>query len=281
MLKIEYDYIIYGASLPGCLLAERLAENGHSVLLLNEYGFPGGSMTESLNCYQNTFFISPKVDKVISEINENKPGTFRRIEDVIFFNPESVKFAAQKILDKSEVDLLFHVRIIDLSRENKRVNLEVSGKEGTLNFNCKRLIDATDGHLLSNIISENSASKNIEYNVIATGLKEIDCKSLPHKNRTLSLDDGRVYINFKYEIDDILFIENFIQKEISKIDLMIKNIGGRIQLLPAQANIIYNICSNKNNDHFIDIETILGRSFKVDELLTKASMTSELELSKL
>lgn len=47
-----YDYIIYSASLAGVLTAIDLSNKGHSVLLLNFYGFMGGSITESLNCYQ-------------------------------------------------------------------------------------------------------------------------------------------------------------------------------------------------------------------------------------
>ena len=228
MLKKHYDYIIYGASLPGCLLAERFAVHGHSILLLNEYGFPGGSLTESLNCYQNTFSISPKVENVIAKINENRPGAFKRTDDAMFFNPESVKFAVQKILDESEVDLLFHVKIVELNSEHNSTQVKLSGKEGKLNFSCGRIIDATDGHLLSNIVGGNSLPENIEYNLIAANTKEEDCKNLPYINKILKLDDERIFLNFKFKPQEILFIENFIQTEVAKIDEKIKINGGRI-----------------------------------------------------
>lgn len=281
MINKNYDYIIYGASIPGSLLVAELIQLGKSVLILNEYGFPGGSLTESLNCYQSVNSFSPKVEKVIDKINENKPGTFNKTDDGIFFNPESVKFAIQKILDESKVDLLYHVKIVELRSESNNVQVKVSGKEGELNFNCGRLIDATDGHLLSNIISENSLPKNIEYNLITSGVKEADCKSLPYVNRLLSLDDGRVFLNFKYDISENLFIENFIQSEISKIDELLKMQGGRIQLLPAQTNIVNRISIPVSNDLFVDVDTLFGKSFPVNAILIKASMIENLDLSKI
>ena len=281
MIKNNYDYIIYGASLPGSLLAERLAEKRYSILLLNEYGFPGGSLTESLNCCQNVLGVSSKIKNVIAIINENKPGTFRKTDDAVIFNPESVKFAVQKIIDESEVDLLYHVKIVELNTEPNSTQVKLSGKEGLLQINCERLIDATDGHLLSNIVGANSLPENIEYNLIAANIKKAVCRSLPRINRIQSLDDGRVFLNFKFPPQEILFIENLIQTEIAKIDEMIKMKGGRIQLLPAQTNIINKIDIPDSNDLYVDVDTIIGKSFPVNEILIKASMIENLDLSKI
>jgi hypothetical protein len=216
---------------------------------------------------------------VIAKINENKPGTFRKTDDAVIFNPESVKFAVQKILDESELDLLYHVKIFKLNTEHDNTRVKLSGKEGVLNINCERIIDATDGHLLSNIVGGNSLPENIEYNLIAANTKEEDCKNLSFLDRILSLDDGRIFLNFKFKVKEPLFIENFVQTEIAKIDEAIKMKGGRIQLLPAQTNIIYRIGIPDGNDLYVDVDALIGKTFHVNEILLKASMIEKLELS--
>ncbi len=48
MIKNKYKNIVYGASIKGIVKSIELMQEGNSVLLLNKFGFTGGSITEAL-----------------------------------------------------------------------------------------------------------------------------------------------------------------------------------------------------------------------------------------
>ncbi|HSL88726.1 MAG TPA: FAD-dependent oxidoreductase, partial [Ignavibacteriaceae bacterium] len=106
-----YDYIIYSASLAGVLTAIDLSNKGKHVLLLNFYGFTGGSITESLNCYQNINEIDliESAKKIFDKIKKSKHGILYEDKNYFIINPETIKIVLQEELENSKVDLLFHV----------------------------------------------------------------------------------------------------------------------------------------------------------------------------
>ena len=106
-----YDYIIYSASLTGVLSSIDLSKKGHSVLLLNFYGFMGGSITESLNCYQfvDENNLNGSVKNIFDIIKKTRHGLLFQSADGFVLNPETIKIILQAEIENSNVDLLFHI----------------------------------------------------------------------------------------------------------------------------------------------------------------------------
>jgi hypothetical protein len=256
---------------------------GKTVLILNEYGFPGGSITESLSCLQKIKLMpnSPYTLSVIQKVKKYKPGLLKELNGTAILNPESVKFALQKSITETLADYLFHVKLIGLEKIGNRIHVKLSGKEGKINLTCDQFIDASDEHSVTNISEENPKLDKVEYNLICTKVDESVCKKLPGIQNSLTLEDRRVYLNFRYDAGDSMFLENNIHEQIAYVDNSIREAGGRIQLLPARANFVYKNASSKTEKIlFDDIDQLIGQKFNEDEIFLKACMVENLDMSE-
>ena len=133
-----YDYIIYSVNLASVLAADFLSANGKKVCMLNRYGFMGGSITESLNCFQlvDEPSLNKKTKEIFNIIKNEKHGILFRSNDELLFNPEVIKIALQKLIEDTKIDLLFHIVPFNLKDNGEQVELSVAGKEGI--FKVKR-----------------------------------------------------------------------------------------------------------------------------------------------
>ncbi len=97
-MQNKYDVIIYKASLEGIKLAKKLTEQGKKVLLINNIGFCGDTITETLNLYQNK-------NKILSFPFEKFPEFLYDDGNKVVIEPETLKFYFHKFLEK-KVDLI-------------------------------------------------------------------------------------------------------------------------------------------------------------------------------
>lgn len=269
-----YDYIIYSASIAGALTAIQLSEKGYSVLLLNFYGFMGGSITESLNCYQmiDEKKLNGAVKTFFDKIKNERLGIFYNSDNGFVFNPETIKIILQEEIENSKVDLLFHIVPFYLKQKEDHIEFSLTGKEGIFQIKGKTIIDASDEFDLLKLENVKRGLKEIFYNVFITGLKDDDWQSFEHLYKSIKLNDNRYWVSLKIpEPENIFFIENTSQKILNDFEVVVQKSGGRIQLIAPQSQKIYNVAKLKVSENVFHIKNKLGKEFSSHETIKECS----------
>lgn len=272
-----YDYIIYSANVPGVLAANFFSEKGYSVLLLNHYGFMGGSVTEGLNCLQivDEFRLNKKSLEIFKAIKDEKHGILYQKDNQMILNPEVVKIALQKLIEKINIDLLFHVVPFSIRKEDKYLKLSLSGKEGIFKVCGKILIDASEGYDLFKLEKANCRISELNYNMFLTRMRDNLWQSYSFLGTNIKLNDERYWISLKLpNTENDLFIENNSQIIINEFETIIQQSGGKIQLLAPQTQIIYSSEVKKISNNFFHLDSFLTTQYNFREIFTT---TSELE----
>jgi len=248
----EYDFIVYGASVAGAGLAVRLSERGGKVLLVNHYGFAGGSVTESLNCFQIADTAEDFGGEVFEALLQSPDGFLT--DSVV--NPEAVKSVLQSELEACGADVLFHVRAISLEQTKGGMCLRLSGREGEIVVNAKAVVDATEDLYLARLAGFVTAKlKETRFNVIADFPQDCDFGKLPSDGiarycdslvNAIMIEDGGWWLSFNVSPKE--------NAECAVADILEK-IGAKIRLLPCRPYEIYGFSDGKaQSSHFIAIE---------------------------
>jgi len=272
-----YDYIIYSAGFEGTLTALYFSRKGKKVLLLNYYGFMGGSITESLNCFQSAGEIkyNPITEEILNRVKNEKKSFFYNRGDKFVINPETAKIVLQHIVEESSIDLLFHIVPASIKQSSNEIELSLSGKEGIFKVRGKVLIDASEEYSLLKLNNLPVKLESLFYNMFLTKPGKDDWMELPLISDRLLLDDGRYWVSLKLqEPGNIYFIENNSQMIINKFEEAVQKSKARIQLLAPQTQKIYSVNSKVVSDNFFHIESLLPNNYMKHELLIK---TNELE----
>lgn len=269
-----YNYIIYSASLAGVLTAIKLSKKGSSVLLLNFYGFMGGSISESLNCYQ--FIDEKKLDgpfrNFFDKIKKSKHGILYQSGNKYVLNPETIKMILQEELENSSVSLLFHIVPFHLKLREDYIELSVTGKEGIFHIKGKTIIDTSDEFDLLKLENVKRSLKGIYYNLFLTGIKNDDWQSFEFLNKFIKLDDNRYWVSLSIpKPDNEFFIENASQKILNDFEEVVQKSGGRIQLVAPQSQKIYEVDKLKLFESVFHIKNKLGKKFSSYEKIKECS----------
>ncbi|MBS4036268.1 MAG: FAD-dependent oxidoreductase [Ignavibacterium sp.] len=264
-----YDYIIYPASLAGVLTAIDLTGKDKNVLLLNFYGFMGGSITESLNCYQNIDEnnLNGLTKELFQKIKNAKHGILYRNGNDFIFNPETVKIVLQEELDNSKVNLLFHILPFYLKQNEDYVEVSLTGKEGILHVSGKTIIDASDEYDLLRLQNVKRNLLGVNYNLFLTGLKDVEWQNFELITNFIKLDDNRYWVSLKIpKPEKEFFIENASQKILNQFEEAVQKSGGRIQLVAPQSQKIYEVDKLKISNSVYHIKNKPGKTFNVQEI---------------
>lgn len=273
--KLEiYDYIIFGGTPAGLTAAVKYKRQGKTVLLLNSFGFLGGSITESLNCLQNTEYegISSIVNEIVSKLKSENFGILGEFQNSKVINPETVKFVFQKIAEDEKIDLLFHVSAKKIEQQEHLRKITLLAKEGDVSFKCHHLIDATGDHQLTKITNPSVIDRKKHYfNFITTSTDKSVIYNLRLKERFVELNDSRFWISSYFNCDNPLFIDDEAQRFSDKInDYLMKN-NSRIQVLPAKTLTITGEQKSEMLHLYESIDDKLDKVYYSNELFVKAS----------
>jgi len=274
MTDKTYDYIIYSASLAGVLTAIDLSKKGNSVLLLNFYGFTGGSITESLNCYQfaEVKSLSATAKNLFENIINSKHGILYRSENEFVFNPETLKMILQEEIENSNFDLLFHIVPFYLKQREDHVEFSVTGKEGIFNVKGKIIIDASDEYDLLKLENVKRSVKEIYYNLFLTGMKGDKWQSFERLNKFIKLDDNRYWASLKIpKPENDFFIENASQKILNQFEEAVQKNEGRVQLIAPQSQKIYEVDKLKISEKIYHINSKFNKVFSAQEKFKECS----------
>jgi hypothetical protein len=150
------DVLVIGAGSAGCCAALAAATGKYSVMLIERYGFPGGTSTQMLDTFYGFFTpgkLSRKVaggfpDIVVNELNALgeiflRPNTYGAGTGVNY-NPERLKQVWDNLLLKAGVHYLLHTTLVDVvATINDHYECICWSKSGFGKIVAKRVIDAS------------------------------------------------------------------------------------------------------------------------------------------
>src|SRR5690606_34661717 len=153
----QTDILVVGAGSAGCLAALAASQNQkHKVMLVERYGFPGGSSTQMLDTFYGFYtpgnvpkkIVGGLPDKIVHEINTTgdiflRPNTYGAGTGVNY-NPERLKFVWDQQILAAGIRFLLHTTLVDVSiEEAERTSCIFWNKSGFFKVKAKRVIDAS------------------------------------------------------------------------------------------------------------------------------------------
>ncbi len=286
VLDKKYDYIIYPANLAGCVTAIQKSNEGAEVLLLNNYGFPGGEIAHSLCCHQflDDDLMSGTTLEIYNQIVEERHGLFYRYQNQVVINPEVVKYALQYNLEQNKIDLLFHVIPFRLKEQSSLIQIHLSAKEGELVYSSKKIIDCSENFSLMKLLGIErklikanfnlfvSKSGNNGFNIDLS--KDEDVIRHPSVEKFIQLFDLRFWVSLKIPVEnDELFLENEAQKILNEYEIYLLTKGSRVQLIAPQTYRFYESGSLPDiNDKIFHVNSLIKENLGIEYTLIKSSL---------
>lgn len=157
-LLAEVDILVIGAGSAGCLAAIAAANQGPSlsVMLVERYGFPGGTSTQMLDTFYGFFTpgeTSRKVvggwpDRIVHALNKTgdvflRPNTYGAGTGVNY-NPERLKLVWDQLITQSGIRYLLHTTLVDVElSSSEQYSCIFWNKGGFQRVVARRVIDAS------------------------------------------------------------------------------------------------------------------------------------------
>lgn len=154
----EVDILVAGAGSAGCVAALAARESGdHSVVLLERYGFAGGTSTQILDTFYGFFtpgeaprkVVGGLPDRVVDELDAAsamflRPNTYGAGTGVTY-NPERLKLIWDGLLERAGVTVLLHAVLVDMEAapDGSLTGAIIWTKSGFFRIGAKRFIDAS------------------------------------------------------------------------------------------------------------------------------------------
>jgi hypothetical protein len=151
------DILVVGAGSAGCVAALAAArQSNFSVMLVERYGFPGGTSTQMLDTFYGFFTpgdFSRKIvgglpDLVVNELDKAgdvflRPNTYGAGTGVNY-NPERLKLVWDNLITKAGIAYLLHTTLVDVVDEGpERKTCVFWNKSGFYKVCARRVIDAS------------------------------------------------------------------------------------------------------------------------------------------
>ena len=157
-----WDVVVAGGGVSGCMAALAAARQGARTLLIEQYGFLGGTLTNAGVGPMMTFHagrrqvVTGLPQELIDRMTE-KGGCTGHIEDttgyassITPFDAEVLKWTLDEMMADAGVDVLFHAVLTGVHREEGVIRcVLVQTRGGSLELEGKVFIDATGDAALS------------------------------------------------------------------------------------------------------------------------------------
>ncbi|MFW6289486.1 MAG: FAD-dependent oxidoreductase [Mariniphaga sp.] len=156
-LFAQPDILVIGAGSAGCLAALSASQSRRfSVMLVERYGFPGGTSTQMLDTFYGFFTPGDNPRKIVGGLPDTVVDELDRTGDIFLrpntygagtgvnYNPERLKQVWDKLITEAEINYLLHTTLIDATREgNERMTCVFWNKSGFFRVTPRRIIDAS------------------------------------------------------------------------------------------------------------------------------------------
>lgn len=149
-----YDVIVCGGGTAGIAAACGAAKTGATTLLLERYGFCGGtpavamipSLDASKNCQDTSIRVVGGINRELLDELESMGGmaTPDNPPEALVFHPDYMKIAADRVLKRHAVDVLYYATVVDVAMHvNVMTGVEAALRDGRARFWGKSFVDAT------------------------------------------------------------------------------------------------------------------------------------------
>lgn len=153
----EADVLVLGAGSAGCCAAIAAAGNGAKrVVLVERYGFPGGTSTFALDTFYGFFtpgetprkVVGGIPDRVVDKLDEAgavflRPNTYGAGTGVNY-NPERLKLVWDEMLVAAGVRVVLHASLVDVAMVDGLIrDAIIWTKRGFFKISARRFIDAS------------------------------------------------------------------------------------------------------------------------------------------
>ncbi|ADL69215.1 glucose-inhibited division protein A [Thermoanaerobacterium thermosaccharolyticum DSM 571] len=152
----RYDVVVIGGGVSGTIAAIAAARNGAKTLLIEQYGFLGGALTNMGVGPMMTFHAGAKqvINGIPQEVVDNlikyggSPGhvldTTGFVSTVTPFNAEIMKYVLQKMVIESGAEILYHSFLINVELDGAYIKvIHIANKSGSERVEADVFIDAT------------------------------------------------------------------------------------------------------------------------------------------
>ncbi|MCQ2789589.1 MAG: FAD-dependent oxidoreductase, partial [bacterium] len=146
-MQDKYDLIVVGGGTAGCAAAYTAGKLGVKTLLIEKNSFLGGTITSSLvvpamktskNQINTDFF-----NELVSELTILGGQTTYQ-DNKGWFNPELTKIALDRLMQKSNTDVLFNTEVTKISLKNKHIEgICINREILSVCIASKYIVDAT------------------------------------------------------------------------------------------------------------------------------------------
>ena len=156
-LLAETDILVIGAGSAGCLaaLAARQSRK-YEVMLVERYGFAGGTSTQMLDTFYGFFtpgetpkkIVAGLADLIVNKLDETgdiflRPNTYGAGTGVNY-NPERLKYVWDQKIIEAGINFLLHTSLVDvIIEEAEKQSCVFWNKGGFYKIKAKRVIDAS------------------------------------------------------------------------------------------------------------------------------------------
>ena len=156
-LRAETDILVIGAGSAGCIAALAASTDQHyKVMLVERYGFPGGTSTQMLDTFYGFFTPGEAPKKIVAGLPDAIVNELCKTDDVflrpntygagtgVTYNPERLKYVWDQHILKAGIQYLLHTTLVDVSHEEpERTTCVFWNKSGFFKVTAKRIIDAS------------------------------------------------------------------------------------------------------------------------------------------
>ncbi len=185
-MAAEYDVLVVGGGTGGTGAAVAAARAGARVLLVERYGFLGGSMTAGLVNPFMSYRVQgePIIEGVFADLLDRLSARGGLAQNGSVFDDEVMKLVLDEMVTESGVDLLLHTWLADVQVEGKKLRAaHFENKSGRSQVGAKVFIDGTgDGDLAAR------AGAQVEVGRESDGL----CQSMTLCFRIANVDTSRM-----------------------------------------------------------------------------------------
>lgn len=154
---LSYDVIVVGGGSAGIAAAIGASQSGAKTILIERNPYFGGLSTHSnVASYCGFFTHGQNPKQIVGGVGNMILEKLKELGDykgfklspagnaIVVFDPETLKFALDELLTESEVDILLHSQVIDVTKEdNKIISIECLDDEGRFTVEGKMFVDTT------------------------------------------------------------------------------------------------------------------------------------------
>ncbi len=150
------DILIIGAGSAGCAAALAAAtQKKYSVMIVERYGFPGGTSTQMLDTFYGFFTPGESPRKVAGGIPDLVVNTLDKTGDIFLrpntygagtgvnYNPEKLKLVWDSLITQAGINYLLHSTLVDVIQTGEENICIIWNKGGFFKIIARRVIDAS------------------------------------------------------------------------------------------------------------------------------------------